>query len=251
MTYKASNKDSSAGKRGTFSEEEVAKFSVIADEWWDRDGKFKMLHTINPLRLRFITQSIYKHLGIDKFDDIKILDIGCGGGLVSIPLAKMGALVEGVDASKENVNVASAYAKKQKIDNVKFENGLIEDLAINKQFDVILALEVIEHVNDKQLFLTELQKRLKPGGIIILSTINRTLKSMLTAKVAAEYILGWLPIGTHSWNEFVKPDEIKSALSKDLECKEVVGMKYNMVQKKWYLDQKDTAVNYFLVIRKS
>ena len=138
-----------------------------------------------------------------------------------------------------------------KIDNVKFENGLIEDLAINKQFDVILALEVIEHVNDKQLFLTELQKRLKPGGIIILSTINRTLKSMLTAKVAAEYILGWLPIGTHSWNEFVKPDEIKSALSKDLECKEVVGMKYNMVQKKWYLDQMDTAVNYFLVIRKS
>lgn len=243
----------------TVDDAEVAKFSAIAQEWWDRNGKFKTLHDINPLRLKFITQNIFYCFGIDRFtSDIKILDIGCGGGLVSIPLAKMGADVVGLDASAKNIEVAKQYIKdsglQKTLQNLRYENNTVEKLSKSEQFDVILALEVVEHVADVEFFLQKVVSHLKEGGILIISTINRTLKALALAKVGAEYILRWLPTGTHNWRAFVKPSELKGFLKYNgakLKLTGSTGMKYNLFKCSWYLDEKDLDVNYLMCFQKS
>lgn len=260
-TRKLSDQKNLSDTKTTIDDSEVAKFSAIAKEWWNRNGKFKTLHDINPIRLKFVTQNIFNHFGIENFtSDIKILDIGCGGGLVSVPLAKMGASVVGLDASAQNIKIAKQYIMDSGLEgilkNLRYEHSTIEDFATkSKQFDVILALEVIEHVADIEFFLQNIASQLKEGGILIISTINRTLKALALAKIGAEYILRWLPAGTHNWKAFVKPSELHKLLTTNnhynMQFVSSTGMKYNILKRSWYLDEKDLDVNYLICFRKA
>lgn len=225
--------------KSSINTQEVEKFSKIADEWWDETGKFKPLHVINPIRLKFISEQIPAKSNI--------LDVGCGGGLVSIPLSNQGHNVHGIDASEKNVKVAALQAKRTN-SKANFEHITVEELVTKKkQFDVVLALEVVEHVDNYPEFLQNCMKLLKPGGILIVSTINRTGKSLLTAKFGAEYILRWLPVGTHDWSKFLKPEEIEHALGKPANNR--MGMAFNPLSWNWHLTPNDLSVNYFLCFR--
>tara|TARA_B110001452_G_scaffold259637_1_gene256226 strand:+ start:1160 stop:1882 length:723 start_codon:yes stop_codon:yes gene_type:complete len=231
----------------SINSKEIEKFSKIAEEWWDPHGKFKPLHKFNPIRISYIKESIIKSLKISPqktpLKKIKILDIGCGGGLLSEPMCRLGAEVTAIDASKKNINVAKLHAKKNKL-RIKYICTSPEKLKINNKFDVILNMEIIEHVEDINFFLKSCSNLLRKNGIMFVATLNKTLKSYAFAIVGAEYILGWLPIGTHEWEKFVKPDELIRILKKNnLKLIKLDGMNFNLITDKWKISD-DKSVNY-------
>lgn len=237
----------------TIDAQEVRNFDLLANEWWDASGKYKILHTINPLRIGYIKDKILaqkklKVVGnnLKPLKGLTLLDIGCGGGLISVPMSNLGANVTGVDASSENIKTAKNYATRNDL-TINYIHATAEKLIKQKnRYDVVLALEVIEHVSDYQLFLQSIKALLKPNGLLFISTINRNLKSLLLAKIAAEYILNWVPLGTHSWNKFLQPEEIKKELSKmNLTVTDSIGLNYSLLGNEWYVS-KDTSINYIL-----
>jgi 2-polyprenyl-6-hydroxyphenyl methylase/3-demethylubiquinone-9 3-methyltransferase len=226
---------------------EIEKFSKIADEWWDLNGKFKPLHKFNPIRISYIKENIIKTFRITQkktpLKNIKILDIGCGGGLLSEPMCRLGAEVTAIDASKKNIGVAKLHSKKNKL-KIKYICTSPEKLKIKKKFDVILNMEIIEHVEDVGFFLKSCSDLLKKNGIMFVATLNKTLKSYVFAIVGAEYILRWLPIGTHDWEKFIKPDDLINILKKNnFKLDQIDGMEFNLLMDKWNIT-KDKSVNY-------
>ena len=239
----------------TIDENEVEKFSKIADEWWDANGKFKPLHKFNPIRLNFFKQEICKFFDRDEklltpFEGLKILDIGCGGGLVAEPISRLGAELVAIDASQKNINVAKIHAEKSGL-KIDYQCITAEDLASqNQQFDVVLALEIIEHVADVEKFIEACATLVKPGGLIFIATLNRTAKSLLMAKFGVEYILRWLPIGTHDWRKFLKPSEIENiAKNQQIQLQKIQGFSYNLLKDQWSFSA-DLSINYCLIFKK-
>jgi 2-polyprenyl-6-hydroxyphenyl methylase/3-demethylubiquinone-9 3-methyltransferase len=231
----------------SINKKEIEKFSKIAEEWWDPDGKFKPLHNFNPIRIRYIKENIIKDFKIRSSDkplkNIKLLDIGCGGGLLSEPMCRLGANVVGIDASKKNIEVAKFHAKKNNL-KIDYKVASPEMLKNKTRFDVILNMEIVEHVNDIDFFIKESSKLLKKNGIMFIATLNKTLKSYVFAIVGAEYILKWLPIGTHDWEKFVKPSElIRISKKNNLSLKKLDGMNFNILDNSWKVTG-DTSVNY-------
>ena len=240
----------------TIDPNEVAKFEAMADEWWDPDGKFKPLHMLNPCRLDYIVSQIALEFDRDlkskkPFKGLEILDIGCGGGLLCEPMARLGATVVGVDAAERNIPVAKAHANRSNL-SIDYKVGTAEELAESgSKFDVILNMEVVEHVNDIDLFISKTAKLLKNDGIMFIATINKTLKSYVMAIVGAEYILRWLPIGTHDWNQFVEPDKLINIGKKNsLFLNKIEGVKFNLLKNKFRLST-DKSVNYIAEFYKS
>ncbi len=230
---------------------EIEHFSKDSNHWWDEQGPFKPLHRLNPVRLKFIKQQICDHYDRD-FDDLKaltdlnIIDIGCGGGLVCEPLARMGATVTGVDADKNAISVATDHAENASL-NIQYISDDIQD--IGKQYDIVLALEVIEHVNDISLFMEQIISVLKPEGLLIMSTLNRTPKSYALGIIAAEHILRWVPKGTHSWKKFVKPSEISGEARKHgLKPQKIKGLIFNPLKNEFSLSETDLDVNYLIAL---
>jgi 2-polyprenyl-6-hydroxyphenyl methylase/3-demethylubiquinone-9 3-methyltransferase len=235
----------------TASPEEVARFAAMAEEWWDPTGKFRPLHKFNPTRLTFIRDSLSNHFGLDKdsltpLKGLKILDIGCGGGLISEPLARLGAQMTSIDAAEKNISIASLHAEQSGL-KIGYRSALPEDLlAEGKQFDVVLNLEVVEHVPDMEEFLRVCSALVRPGGAMVGATVNRTLKALALAKFGAEYIMRWLPPGTHDWNKFVKPSEFVGALRRNgIEVTDLKGMAYTPISDSWVLS-KNLDMNYLL-----
>ncbi len=234
----------------TINKEEIQKFSNLADQWWDVNGKFKPLHMFNPIRIEYITNNIKKHYGIKKDKDnylngLNILDIGCGGGLISEPMSRLGANVTGIDASEKNVKIAKLHAKKNEL-KINYLNNTPENLKDFEKFDIILNLEIIEHVNDVNLYIKSCHKLLKKNGIMFTATLNRSMMSYIKAIIGAEYILRWLPIGTHDWNKFIKPEELENLLSKvNFSTLDIKGFEFKPLSKKWILSN-DLSVNYII-----
>ena len=226
---------------------EIEKFSNMADEWWDPHGKFKPLHKFNPIRIKYIKENIIRQFKIKNknkpLSGINILDIGCGGGLLSEPMCRLGANVTGIDASTKNVKISKLHAKKDNL-KINYICSSPEKLKISKKFDVILNMEIVEHVEDISFFLKSCSKLLNKNGLMFVATINKTLKSYVFAIVGAEYVLRWLPIGTHDWEKFVKPEELKEILSKNnMSLKKLDGMHFNILKDEWGIS-KDLSVNY-------
>ena len=229
------------------NKKEIDKFSKMADEWWDPEGKFKPLHKFNPTRIKYIKENIINNFKLkNKFrplSGINILDIGCGGGLLSEPMSRMGANVTGIDASDKNIKIAKLHSKKNKL-KINYLCSSPEKLKITKKFDVILNMEIVEHVEDIDFFLKSCSKLLKKNGLMFVATINKTLKSYIFAIVGAEYVLRWLPIGTHEWEKFVKPEDLKKILMKyDLSQNKLEGMNFNIIKDEWSIS-RDLSVNY-------
>ena len=234
-------------KTNTINKKEIEKFSKIAEDWWDPKGKFKPLHNFNPLRISYLKENIIKTFNLQEKDKIlsgiKILDIGCGGGLLSEPMSRLGAEVFGIDASETNIEVAKVHAKKSGLD-IKYFCSSPEKFKTDLKFDVILNMEIIEHVEDVDFFLESCSKLLKKNGLMFVATLNKTLKSFLFAIVGAEYILKWLPIGTHEWEKFIKPEELINITKKhDLNLNDLQGVKLNLITNNWELSN-DKSVNY-------
>ena len=235
-------------KTNTINKEEIEKFSRIAEEWWNPDGKFKPLHKFNPIRISYIKDNIIRSLKLKNnekkpLEKVKILDIGCGGGLLSEPMCRLGAEVVGIDASEKNINVADLHAKKNHL-KIKYICASPENLITKDKFDVILNMEIIEHVEDVNLFLKTCSDLLKKNGIMFVATLNKTLKSYLFAIIGAEYVLRWLPIGTHEWEKFVKPEDLISILKKyNLKLENLDGMKFNIFKDEWTISS-DKSINY-------
>ena len=234
-------------KTNTINKKEIEKFSKIAEDWWDPKGKFKPLHNFNPLRISYLKENIIKTFNLQEKDKIlsgiKILDIGCGGGLLSEPMSRLGAEVFGIDASETNIEVAKVHAKKSGLD-IKYFCSSPEKFKTDLKFDVILNMEIIEHVEDVDFFLKSCSKLLKRNGIMFVATLNKTLKSYIFAIVGAEYILKWLPIGTHEWNKFVEPEKLIEITKKyDLTLNDLKGVKLNLITNDWQLST-DNSVNY-------
>ena len=234
----------------TINKEEIQKFSDLAEEWWDVNGKFKPLHMFNPIRIEYILENIKKYFKIKKnkanfLEDLNILDIGCGGGLISEPMARLGANVTGIDASKKNINVAQIHSKKSGL-QIKYLNASPENFKDNSKFDIILNLEIVEHVEDINLYIKSCSKLLKKNGLMFTATLNRTFISYVKAIIGAEYVLRWLPIGTHDWNKFIKPEELENLLSKEeFSTINVKGLKFNPFLNKWK-QSNDLSVNYII-----
>ena len=231
----------------SINSKEIEKFSKIAEEWWDPNGKFKPLHKFNPIRISYIKENIIKTFKLNQkktpLKNIKILDIGCGGGLLSEPMCRLGAEVTAIDASEKNISVAKLHAKKNEL-KIKYICTSPEKLKIDYKFDVILNMEIIEHVEDVNFFLKSCSNLLKKDGIMFVATLNKTLKSYVFAIVGAEYILRWLPIGTHEWEKFINPDELINILKKnDLKLDKLDGMKFNIITDEWKISN-DKSVNY-------
>jgi 2-polyprenyl-6-hydroxyphenyl methylase / 3-demethylubiquinone-9 3-methyltransferase len=229
------------------NKKEIEKFSKIANEWWNPKGKFKPLHKFNPIRIKYIKENIINNFKLKNkkkpLEKINILDIGCGGGLLSEPMKRLGANVTGIDASIKNIKIAKLHAKKNKL-NINYLCSSPEKLKINKKFDVILNMEIVEHVEDVQFFLKSCSKLLKKNGLMFVATINKTLKSYMFAIIGAEYVLRWLPIGTHDWEKFIKPEDLKNILkNNDLILNRLDGMHFNIIKDEWNFS-KDTSVNY-------
>ena len=239
----------------TVNKDEIQKFSKIADEWWDAKGKFKPLHMFNPIRIKYIKDKCISHFKLNQnnvkpLSSLKILDIGCGGGLISEPMCRLGAKVTGMDASKKNILVAKLHAKKNGL-KINYINSSPEKNKIKKKFDIILNLEIIEHVDNVDLFLKSSSKLLNKNGIMFVATINRTFESYVKAIVGAEYILRWLPIGTHEWNKFLKPEEIqKKLIGLNFENINLDGFTYSLVSNEWK-KTANCAVNYIIVSKKN
>ena len=231
------------------NKKEIEKFSKMAAEWWDPSGKFKPLHKFNPIRIRYIKENIINSFKLKSkkkpLDKINILDIGCGGGLLSEPMTRLGANVTGIDASSKNINIAKLHAKKNKL-KINYLCSSPEKLKIQKKFDVILNMEIIEHVEDINFFINSCSKLLKKNGLMFVATLNKTLKSYLFAIIGAEYVLRWLPIGTHDWEKFVKPEDLKKILNKNnLKLEKLDGMNFNIINDEWSVSS-DTSINYIV-----
>lgn len=237
--------------------DEINTFERIALEWWDEQGPFKPLHQINPHRLRYLRQTICQYYEresevIGALEDLKILDIGCGGGLICEPLKRMGAAhVCGIDAGEKNIEAAKLHATQSELD-IEYHATSAEDFVTEhaEQYDVVLALEIIEHVNSPDEFVALVQKFVKPGGIVIFSTLNRTLKSLAFGKIAAEYILGLVPAGTHDWKKFVKPSELaRWARQAGGSVFDTHGLVYDLKERSFRLDPSDLDINYFMGVK--
>ena len=231
---------------------DVARFSAIAAEWWDPKGKFAPLHVFNPCRLAFIREQALARFGRDgdlraPFEGLSLLDIGCGGGLLTEPMARLGAAITGVDPSEKNIKTASVHAQEMGLE-IDYRVGTAEDLAAaGEQFDVILNMEVIEHVADPGEYLRSCARLMAPGGLMIVATLNRTLKSLALGKVAAEYILRWVPAGTHDWRQFLKPDELRAMLDGEpLTVTGPYGLAYDPLNDRWS-EGDDVGINYMMV----
>jgi len=229
------------------NKKEIEKFSKMAAEWWDPSGKFKPLHKFNPIRIKYIKENIISNfkLKVKKkpLEKINILDIGCGGGLLSEPMTRLGATVTGIDASNKNINIAKLHAKKNKL-KINYLCSSPENLKIKKKFDVILNMEIIEHVDDINFFISSCSKLLKKNGLMFIATLNKTLKSYVFAIIGAEYVLRWLPIGTHDWEKFVRPEDLRKILSKNnLILDKLDGMNFNIIKDEWSVST-DTSINY-------
>ena len=240
----------------TVDEAEVAKFAAMAEEWWDPNGKFKPLHKFNPVRIEYIRNHICAKFGRDPLDakplsGLRILDIGCGGGLLCEPMARMGADVTGIDATERSVHVAAAHAEIMELD-ITYTFTSVEDLADSgEQFDVVLNMEVVEHVADVDDFLNASARLVRPDGLMFVATLNRTAKAFALAIVGAEYVLGWLPRGTHDWKKFVKPSEIAGAIRPGgMTIQDMTGVAYNPLNDSWKLTPRDLSVNYMMMASK-
>ena len=238
----------------SINKKEIEKFSKIAEEWWNPNGKFKPLHNFNPIRIKYIKENIindFKIISSEKpLKKINLLDIGCGGGLLSEPMSRLGANVVGIDASKKNIEVAKFHAKKNKL-KIDYKVSSPEKLKTKIKFDVILNMEIVEHVEDINFFIKESAKLLKKNGIMFVATLNKTLKSYAFAIIGAEYILKWLPIGTHDWGKFVKPNDlIKISEKNNLSFKKLDGMKFNVLDESWKISN-DTSINYIVKLTKN
>jgi len=239
----------------TIDKIEIEKFSKLAKDWWNPNGKFKPLHLFNPPRIKFIKEKLISHFNLNQNEEkplkkLKILDIGCGGGLLCEPLNRLGATITGIDASYNNIEVAKLHSKEMDL-NIEYIYCSPENLNLNNEFDVILNMEVIEHVPDTNLFIKNCYKLIKKKGIMFVATINRNLKSYLFAILGAEYILRWLPIGTHDWNKFLTPQDLEIITNKNnFITDDLVGMKFNLFLKKWY-QTNDTSINYISTFLKN
>ncbi|MDA8851916.1 bifunctional 2-polyprenyl-6-hydroxyphenol methylase/3-demethylubiquinol 3-O-methyltransferase UbiG [Hyphomicrobiales bacterium] len=239
----------------TIDQKEHDKFFKMAEEWWNPNGKFKTLHKFNPVRIAFIREKIINHFNINPsdenpFNNISLLDVGCGGGLLCEPMSKLGANVTGIDIVEKNIKTASAHAEGNKLP-IKYQVNTVEELATKKtKYDVILNMEVIEHVSDVSLFIKSCSHLLSKDGIMIFASLNRTLTSYGLAIIGVEYILGWLPRGTHDWNKFITPDELKVLFkSNQLKIDELKGVKYNPIFDTWKISN-DLSVNYLGLSKK-
>ncbi|SOE16610.1 3-demethylubiquinone-9 3-methyltransferase [Hoeflea halophila] len=239
----------------TIDQDEVARFSALAAEWWNPKGKFRPLHKFNPVRLTYIRDHVAAHFGRDPKSDkplagLRLLDIGCGGGLLSEPMARMGAEVLGADASQTNVEVASIHAAQSGVE-VSYEAVTSEELAARgERFDVVLNMEVVEHVSDVDLFLNSCAEMVKPGGLMFVATINRTMKARALAIIGAEYVLRWLPRGTHQYEKLVRPEEIETPLNAaGMNVTDRTGVFYNPLQDQWNLS-RDMDVNYMMLLER-
>ena len=234
----------------TINKEEIQKFSKLADEWWDVNGKFKPLHMFNPIRIEYITEKIRQHFKINEnksnfLNGLTILDIGCGGGLISEPMARLGGTVTGIDASEKNIEVAKIHSQKNKL-KIKYLNKSPEQLKDIEKFDVILNLEIVEHVDNVGLYIGSCYKLLKKNGLMVTATLNRSLMSYLKAIIGAEYILRWLPIGTHDWNKFLKPEELEKLLqNQKFSTVDIKGLEFNPLLGKWKKSD-NLSVNYII-----
>jgi 2-polyprenyl-6-hydroxyphenyl methylase / 3-demethylubiquinone-9 3-methyltransferase len=229
------------------NKKEIEKFSKMASEWWNPNGKFKPLHKFNPIRIKYIKENIISSFKLKNnkkpLAKISILDIGCGGGLLSEPMTRLGANVTGIDASSKNINIAKLHARKNKL-SINYLCSSPEKMKVKKKFDVILNMEIIEHVEDINFFIKSCSILLKKDGIMFVATLNKTLKSYVFTIIGAEYVLRWLPIGTHDWEKFVKPDDLKNILNKNnLKLDKLDGMNFNIVKDEWSIS-RDTSVNY-------
>lgn len=241
-----------AGGRTSIDPAEVEKFSAIADEWWDPRGKFRPLHRFNPVRLAYIRDAACAHFGRDgggglPLEGLRLIDIGCGGGLVAEPMRRLGANVTAIDASERNIKTAMTHAAAQGL-LIDYRATTVEALVDEQEspFDIVLNLEVVEHVADPAAFLENSARLLKPGGMMVLATLNRTLKALALAKIGAEYILRWLPAGTHDPRKFLRPDETQGMLTRaGLAVKDKAGVVYNPVMDSWRVSN-DLSVNYML-----
>ena len=234
---------------------EIEKFSLLAKDWWNPNGKFKPLHLFNPVRIQFIKEKLISHFKINLNDrkplkKLKILDIGCGGGLLCEPLCRLGAVMTGIDASENNIKVAKIHANEMGLD-IKYITASPENLNFESEFDVILNMEIIEHVSNVNFFIKNCSKLIKKNGIMFVATINKNLKSYIFAILGAEYILRWLPIGTHDWNKFLTPKNLKNiANNNDFLSDETIGVEFNLISKKWSMSN-NTSVNYISTFLKN
>jgi len=234
----------------TINKAEIQKFSKLADEWWDVNGKFKPLHMFNPIRIEYIRDKIKQHFKINDnktnfLKGLNILDIGCGGGLISEPMARLGGTVTGIDASKKNIEVAKIHSNKNNL-QINYLNKSPEQLESKKKFDVILNLEIVEHVDNVSLYIKSCHNLLKKDGLMFTATLNRSLMSYFKAIVGAEYILRWLPIGTHDWNKFLKPEELEKLLHNEkFSTVDIKGLEFNPILNKWKRSD-NLSVNYII-----
>jgi len=234
-------------KINTINKEEVNKFTKMADEWWNPEGKFKPLHKFNPIRIKYIKDNVVSHFKKNKkknsLKGLDFLDIGCGGGLLSEPFARLGANITGIDPSNKNIKIAKIHSKKSNL-KINYICSAPENLNLNKKFDVVLNMEVVEHIEDLNFFINKSGKFLKKNGLMFVATLNKTLKSYIFAILGAEYVLRWLPIGTHEWEKFVEPSKlINIAIKNNLKIDQIDGIKYNPIIDQWKIS-KDTSVNY-------
>lgn len=235
---------------------EVAKFSAMAADWWNPHGKFKPLHRFNPVRLKFIRETAERHFGLAgglraPLDGLRLLDIGCGGGLVSEPMCRLGAAVTGVDASEANIKTALTHATEQGL-KIDYRAGTAEGLLASGEalFDIVLNLEVVEHVANPSQFLADTSRLVKPGGLMIVATLNKTAKALATAVIGAEYILRWLPPGTHDWSKFLDPEDVRAPLvGAGMQIEATVGVAFHPLSGQWKISD-DTSVNYMVVARR-
>jgi len=234
----------------TINKEEIQKFSKLAEEWWDVNGKFKPLHMFNPIRIEYIAETVKEHFKLKKdklnfLNGLKILDIGCGGGLISEPMSRLGAEVTGIDASEKNISIAKSHSKSNGL-QINYQNTSPENLVEFEKFDIILNLEIVEHVDNVNLYINSCYKLLKKNGLMFTATINRSFISYIKAIIGAEYILRWLPVGTHDWNKFIKPEELERFLSEEkFLTLDITGLNFNPFLKKWK-KSKDLSVNYII-----
>ena len=233
----------------TVNQEEIQKFSKLADEWWDVSGKFKPLHMFNPIRIEYILDKTIEHFNIKDvklpLKGLKILDIGCGGGLISEPMSRLGASVTGIDASLKNIKIAQSHSIKNNL-KINYLNTSPEKMNETVKYDVILNLEVVEHVENVDLYFKSCAKLLKRNGIMFTATLNRSFTSFIKAIIGAEYILRWLPIGTHDWNKFFKPKELEDKIIKlNFKILETKGLQFNLFTQEWK-KSKDLSVNYII-----
>ena len=240
----------------TINDEEVAKFSALAEEWWNPDGKFRPLHRFNPVRLAYIRERAIAHFGLDgtrrrPLEGLRLLDIGCGGGLLTEPMARLGATVTGIDPAERNIRIAEVHAIETQM-SIDYRATTAELLAAaGEQFDIVLAMEVVEHVDNVPLFMKSCSDLVKPGGLMFAATINRTPRAWALAIVGAEYVLNWLPKGTHDYRKFLTPDELKALIERNrMRVVDRTGVVYNPLADEWR-QSRDMGVNYMLLAEKT